>query len=448
MMFLTCQCRFRWVVCQLDALRRCFPSAICLALDKLPMSLDETYERILLGISRERQEYAQRLFQCLAESIRPLHAEELAEILAIQFNPGKLPHYNMDWRPPNPEEAVLSACSSLITIVDEDTSRVVQFSHFSVKEYLSSERLANAGNHLSQYYIHPRSAHTILAQSSLSVLLAIDDEVDKERMKNFPFAIYAARYWVDHAQFDGVCLPNIEVAMEQLFDPAKPHFSTWVWIYDIDHKFREIMYEAHPTPPDAVPLYYATLCGFRDLIKHLLFKYPEDVNARGGVFVTPLRATVLKENLDIMVLFLEHGADAAAPNFNGSTPLHEASDRGHLDMILLLLGHHADVNAQDNQGWTPLYFASFGGKLEIARVLLRHGAAADIRNKRGFTPLMRASRRGDLGIVRLLLQSGASVDVPDNDGWTPLMSASRYGHPDVVHLLFQRGAAVDLPDNH
>src|ERR1700679_255387 len=280
MMFLTRSCRFRWIVCQLEALRRCFPSAIHLALDKLPMSLDETYDRILLGISRERQEYAQRLFQCLAESIRPLRAEELAEILAIRFNPGVLPHYNMDWRAPNPEEAVLSACSSLITVVDVGTSRVVQFSHFSVKEYLSSERLAKAGNHLSQYHIHPHSAHTILAQSSLSVLLAIDDQVDKERMKNFPFASYAARYWVDHAQFDGVC-SRIEVAMEQLFDKAKPHFSTWVWIYDIDHKFREIMYEARPTPPDAVPLYYATLCGFHDLIKHLI-TYPEDVNARGG----------------------------------------------------------------------------------------------------------------------------------------------------------------------
>src|SRR6266576_4046775 len=98
------------------------------------MSLDETYDRILLGISRERQEYAQHLFQCLSESIRPLRAEELAEIVAIQFNPGELPHYNVGWCPPNPEEAVLSACSSLITIVDVGTSRVVQFLHFSVKE--------------------------------------------------------------------------------------------------------------------------------------------------------------------------------------------------------------------------------------------------------------------------------------------------------------------------
>jgi ankyrin repeat protein len=410
------------------------------------MSLDETYDRILLGISRERQEYAQRLFQCLAESIRPLRAEELAEILAIRFNPGVLPHYNMDWRPPNPEEAILSACSSLITIVDVGTSRVIQFSHFSVKEYLSSERLAKAGNHLSKYHIHPHSAHTILAQSSLSVLLAIDDQVDKEKMKNLPFAIYAARYWVDHAKFDGVC-SSIEVAMEQLFDKAKPHFSTWVWIYDIDHKFREIMYEARPTPPYAVPLYYATLFGFRDLIKHLLITYPEDVNATGGVYVTPLHAAVVKGNVDVMMLFLEHGADVAALGLYKFTPLHEASKRGRLDMISLLLGNHVDVNAQDILGWTPLLHAAFQGDLEITQELLRHGAAADISEKSGFTPLMLASRDGHLDIVRSLLQSGAAVDLPDNDGWTPLISASRYGQPDVVRLLLENGASVDSQNN-
>ena len=367
------------------------------------MSLDETYDRILLGISRERQEYAQRLFQCLAESIRPLRAEELAEILAIRFNAGELPNYNMDWRPPNPEEAVLSACSSLITVVDVGTSRVVQFSHFSVKEYLSSERLADAGNHLSQYHIRPHSAHTILAQSSLSVLLAIDDQVDKERMNSFPFATYAARYWVDHAQFDGVC-PNIQVAMEQLFDPAKPHFSTWVWIYDIDHKFREIMYELRPTPPEAVPFYYATLCRFRDLIAHLLITCPEDVNARGGVYFTPLHAAVAKGNVDVMALLLEHGADVAALDRKMFTPLREASGRGRLDMTSLLLWHHADVNTQDARECTPLSNASFEGELEMARELLRHGAAVDLGTKLGFTPLISASQNGHLDIVQLLLE--------------------------------------------
>jgi hypothetical protein len=75
--------RFRWVTCQLEALKRSLPSAIRRALDHLPESLDETYDRILKGIPQESQEYAQHLFQCVAEAIRPLRVEELADILAI-----------------------------------------------------------------------------------------------------------------------------------------------------------------------------------------------------------------------------------------------------------------------------------------------------------------------------------------------------------------------------
>lgn len=82
-----------------------------------------------------------RLFQCLAVSVRPLRVEELAEIIAIRFEEGALPEYNMDRYLEDSEEAVLTGCSSLITIVDVDGSLVVQFSHFSVKEFLTSDRV-------------------------------------------------------------------------------------------------------------------------------------------------------------------------------------------------------------------------------------------------------------------------------------------------------------------
>jgi hypothetical protein len=284
----------------LEVLKRSLPSTIRRILGDLPRSLDETYDRILLGIAQERREYAQRLFQCISVSIRPLRVEELAEILAIQFDEGALPEYDVDWRPENSEDDVLSVCSSLISIVDMDGSRVVQFSHFSVQEYLSSKRLANSGPHLSQYHILPHSAHTILAQASLSVLLALDDKVDKDMMKNFPLATYAAHYWVDHAQFENVS-SRIKDAMGRLFDAAKPHFATWVWIYDIDDPFRE-MIAARPTPPEAAPLYYAALCGFRDLVEHLINTCPRDVNARGGYHGTPLHVAIAKRNIDVMKL--------------------------------------------------------------------------------------------------------------------------------------------------
>jgi hypothetical protein len=143
------------VFCQLEALRACFPPALRRVLEELPKTLDTTYEQILLGIEIARREYACRLLQFLAVSIRPLHVEELAEVLAVQRDDGEDSGYHSDWRPEDARQAVLSACSSLISIVNVNGSPVVQFSHFSVKEFLMSSRLANAGEHLSSYHILP-----------------------------------------------------------------------------------------------------------------------------------------------------------------------------------------------------------------------------------------------------------------------------------------------------
>ena len=225
--------RFRWVVCQLDILCSCIPASLRGILDELPETLDLTYERILLGIERRNREYAHRLLQCLAAAVRPLHVDELAEVLAFRFESGKTPEYHADWRLENAQEAVLSACSSLITIVSLDGYQVVQFSHFSVKEFLISDRLAKAEDGLSLYHTSLYSAHSILAQACLSALLRLDDQVDKVRMKDFPLSIYAAQHWVDHGQFENVSC-SIQELMERLFHTDKTHFATWVWIYNVD----------------------------------------------------------------------------------------------------------------------------------------------------------------------------------------------------------------------
>jgi len=215
---------FRWLVCQVDRLCRTLPVSIRKVLYDLPKTLDETYSRTLQGIDEEKREYAQRLFLCLMVSFRPLRVEELAEVLAVQFDETATPTFNADWRPENPEETVMSVCSTLITIVDRGGHRVVQFSHFSVKEYLTSERLATAEGRLSYYHILPEPGHTVLAHASLSVLLQLDDKIDRDTIGHFPLAPYASRHWVDHARFRDVS-SQIQEVMERLFDPARPHFA-------------------------------------------------------------------------------------------------------------------------------------------------------------------------------------------------------------------------------
>src|ERR1700761_8145353 len=169
--------RFRWVFCQLETLRQCLPQSVRRTLNELPESLDDTYERVIMGIKRANQSHAYRMLQCLAVAIRPLSVAELAELLAFDFDvaEGEMPKLNSNWRWEDYEEAALSTCSSLVTVVLNDGSPVVQFSHFSVKEFLMSDRLAASMREISQYHINLEDAHTLLAQASLAFLLRDPD---------------------------------------------------------------------------------------------------------------------------------------------------------------------------------------------------------------------------------------------------------------------------------
>src|SRR6267154_3727398 len=266
--------RFRWVYCQLDNLRRCMPSSIRKSLNELPITLDETFERTLQGIPKQKCQHAHRLFQCLVAAIRPLRAEELAEIFTIEFGSNAVLTLVEGWRPEDPEEAVLSACSTLISIIiDDEGSKIVQFSHFSVKEFLTSDRLQTTHvENVRQYYIPLEPAHMLLAQACLTVLLQLDENVDKKRLATFALAFYAAEHWVGHAQFQNV-ISQIQDTMEYLFNPMKPQFRAWVWIHNMDpwggppkSKFDKC---PSPPPPDLTSLYYAALCNFSDLAERL-----------------------------------------------------------------------------------------------------------------------------------------------------------------------------------
>jgi hypothetical protein len=65
-----------------------------------------------------------------------------------------------------------------------------------------------------------------------------------------------------------------------------------------------------PKKPEAVPLFYAAMLGFRDLAEHLIVKHLEHANAKGGLEVTPLYVAVSAEHTDILLsLLIGHGAD-------------------------------------------------------------------------------------------------------------------------------------------
>ncbi|KAH9958458.1 ankyrin repeat-containing domain protein [Russula dissimulans] len=427
---------FRWVHCQFETLRRCFPPSIRRTLDELPTTLDGTYEQTLRTIDKEKQAYAHRLFQCLVISARPLHVEELAELFAIQPNEESIPTFNVDWRPEKAEESILSACSTLVTCVNVGGDQIVQFSHFSVKEYLTSDRIANSKD-VSHFHILQRPAHSLFARACLSVLLQFDDNIDKDKLKNYRMATYAAQHWVNHAQFENIS-SSIQEGLESLFDRDKPHFSTWIWLYDVDNGFTSTA--AHPRSPGIVPLYYAALCGFCDIADSLICAHPEDVNARGGIQVTPLHAALDRGHPDIARLLLEHDPDAKM-RWN-ETPLYAASKYGKLEAAAILLDHGVDVNHASSIRWTPLHIASSCGHHDVVGLLLDRGALVNELEVYGEVPLHLAASSGYLRIVELLLKYGADPQARDRRGETPLQKASRKNHLQVVWFLSKHTKAV------
>jgi len=181
----------------------------------LPATLDGTYKRTLQEIKETKWESAQRLLVCVTVASRPLRVEELAEILAFDFKSGAIPKFHKDWRLNNPVQAVLSACSTLISVVNVETSlgssRVVQFAHSTVREFLTSSRFAEKHDNISRrYHISLSPAHTFVTQACLGVLLHFDKNITSLTLTEFPLAEYAAQHWFKHARFEGVSQHAVE----------------------------------------------------------------------------------------------------------------------------------------------------------------------------------------------------------------------------------------------
>ena len=435
--------RFRWASCQLEALRRCFPVNLRNILMELPQSLDETYMRILKEINNANRKHAYRLLQCLVVAGRPLRVEELAQVLAVDFNAEGIPKSNADWRWEDQEMAVLSTCSSLVAVVIENGSRVVQFSHISVKEFLTSDRLASSKEEVSQFHISVEPSHATLALACLSVLLCLDDRSDEDSIKEIPLLRYASKYWYRHAAIGNVEL-QIKDAMDRFFDMDRPHFSAWARIQDqFDLLTVSDSKSPRAVPLPAAPLYFAARMGFRGLPKRLILKYPRQVNCLGGQYGAPLHASVLGGHMEVARLLFAHGADINSCSTENWTPLHIASREGHLEVGKWLLDLGADVNFQKDDGQTPLHFATSHGHFEVARLLLERKADVNARDNVGSTPLLNASMNGNPDVVRLLLDHNADAHAHNKNGDSSLHLAAVYGHLEVARLLLERNAEVD-----
>lgn len=354
------------------------------ALDDLPTTLDEIYERMLRDMWKNDAKKAQNILTWLLFSNRPLTLEEVAD--AAVARPGDSP-LSPGSRLLNPTQ-VLRICRSLITVSDEYSRRynkrvaTVRFAHFSIKEYLAS-----GGSEVFTGMAIP--SHEYIADCCVSMLVPIDqlklDQLDvKGLLDKNQLLIYAAKSWAFHIrQLEGHNqLPSrLSARVYKLLDRGlgSVNFHPWMEIHDpviVCYWHNRSLYALTDRAKSIFPpLFYSAYLGLVDATHHFI-----------------------KAGSDINECVVYDG------NYVG-TALGNASDRGYYRVVEILLHCGADANIHrgyDRADIAPKR-AVEGSYEEVVGLLLKYGA--DASPGLGF-----AVMQDNKPFVRLLLEYGADAN--------------------------------------
>lgn len=132
-----------------------------------------------------------------------------------------------------------------------------------------------------------------------------------------------------------------------------------------------------------------------------------DVQLANGV--TPMRLAIAHRREDIVMLFIQTGADlkVAHPVANPLATTLDCGERA-TNVLRVLLMHGADPNMALPNGMTPLHWAAGYSELETIRLLAGAGARLNATNSDGLTPLSYALKRNATNSIPLLLSLGAA----------------------------------------
>lgn len=430
--------RFRWAACQIETIRECRTVAeIEEALDNLPETLDDIYERVLQAIWKIDAEKGRAIFTWLLFSERPLTLHEMAE--AAVFRPGdtklnprdRLTHLS----------GVLSICRSLIILSNEMNGfpgsiyaghvvQYVRFAHFSVKEYLTSGR-SKVFTGLSV------PSHEYIGKCCISMLLAIDDVQSpykkmEDLLRDQYLLCYAAGSWFFHIkQLEALAKVGAELSsgVWKLLDhgPGTQNYHAWMQIYDSTisaltptrSRVDDLRRSSLP------PLFYACRLGLSGET-HRCIKAGSDVNQNLLEWGTPLHAASIQENYKITEILLHCGADAKTRDKWGRTAFGVAAIFGHEENRRFLFDHGIDINDE-------LEDALENGGLRTIRFLLEHGAYGN--------PALRfAVRDGYFDLVQLILET--STDLNTENYACALFVAARDNYPKTFGLVLERVTSI------
>ncbi|KAK6958880.1 ankyrin repeat protein [Biomphalaria glabrata] len=186
------------------------------------------------------------------------------------------------------------------------------------------------------------------------------------------------------------------------------------------------------------------------LMEHLHDKFTLDIKD-----AKLLEWTIESDSKDILTFLISKGADVNSKivkqSYYSSSrqpsfvyPLHLSVAKENLDLIKLLIESGADIDIVDSNGDTPLFYACSKKNVEILKYLLTTGAEINTTNDFGKTPIFVTVELNQVLHFKMLLKWGADVSVCDKEGNSLICQAIKCRCADIVSLLLDLG--VDTHD--
>jgi NACHT domain len=218
---------FQYVQCQLNVLRHCLTGpATEDALLRLPVGIDETYDRMLLSIHTDNWGHVRRALTFVVFSKRPMRVEEVAEAAVL---PSSTRPFDPEERLFDPEDIVMLAAGLILC---DESSRIVSLAHYSVQEYLLSSRILDGP--ANYFGLNDLQSNYKIAETSMSYILSIADfRVDSSLVtEEYPLLKYACQHWLEHAHQslhrDSSIIFNL---LLHFVDGRKNSFGLWLTHY-------------------------------------------------------------------------------------------------------------------------------------------------------------------------------------------------------------------------
>jgi len=149
-----------------------------------------------------------------------------------------------------------------------------------------------------------------------------------------------------------------------------------------------------------------------------------------GTRYTPLHYAVVRDNVEVVKILLNNGANIDHQNAYGNSALHIAASEGSLQCLTLLLALNANVVIVNHKLSSPLHFACYNRSIPLSFIqsLVEKGADIESTDHRDLTPLLVACVSGRDDIIAYLLSLGSNSKVVDSEGRSMIKILEFYGH--------------------